>query len=84
MALHLKVPIVPVYISGAYQSMPKGSNFPKKQQLQVSYGKPIDIKAYQAKKSQTDKEIIYNEIAQEAYAAVKELQASLNPSSPDK
>ena len=81
MALNFKVPIVPVYISGTFQSMPKGSHLPRKQHLQVIYGKPIDIKTYLEKQSSTDKDIIYNEIGQKTYAAVKDLQAGLNQKS---
>lgn len=41
MSKELKVPIVPVCISGAYEAMPKHSKFPRPHKVEVSYLKPI-------------------------------------------
>jgi 1-acyl-sn-glycerol-3-phosphate acyltransferase len=35
------VPVVPAYISGSYQILPKGSKFPKLKRLTITYGEPI-------------------------------------------
>lgn len=40
-AMRLKLPIVPAYISGTYAAMPKGKIFPKPKAISVTIGKPI-------------------------------------------
>jgi 1-acyl-sn-glycerol-3-phosphate acyltransferase len=47
MALRLQVPIVPVYIDGAYQALPKGKLFPRSHPIRVTFGKPIEFMADQ-------------------------------------
>jgi 1-acyl-sn-glycerol-3-phosphate acyltransferase len=47
MALRLQVPIVPVYIDGAYQALPKGKLFPRSHPIRVTFGKPIEFTADQ-------------------------------------
>ena len=36
-----QVPIIPVYIKGSYQALPKGQNFPRPSSISVSFGSPI-------------------------------------------
>ncbi len=36
-----QVPIIPAYIKGTYQVLPKGQNFPKKHPIQIVFGKPL-------------------------------------------
>jgi len=40
-ATELKIPIVPVYINGTYQSLCKGKNFPRRSQITITIGNPI-------------------------------------------
>lgn len=40
-ALELAMPLIPVYINGAYQSLGKGQRFPKLGKISVRIGKPI-------------------------------------------
>jgi 1-acyl-sn-glycerol-3-phosphate acyltransferase len=40
-ATRLGIPIVPVYIEGAYQALPKGHLFPRKRPIRVTFGQPI-------------------------------------------
>lgn len=35
------VPIIPAYIKGTYQVLPKGQNFPRKHPVQIVFGKPL-------------------------------------------
>ena len=37
----LKLPIIPVYIKGTYDSMPKGKSFMRPRRLQATIGQPI-------------------------------------------
>ena len=36
-----QVPIIPAYIKGSYQALPKGQNFPRPSSISVSFGSPI-------------------------------------------
>ena len=44
LAYHLKLPIVPAYIQGTFEAMPKGNNFIKPKKINVSFGDPIWVK----------------------------------------
>ena len=36
-----QVPIIPAYIQGAFQVLPKGQNFPKKHPITIAFGEPL-------------------------------------------
>ncbi len=36
-----QVPIIPTYIQGAYEVLPKGQNFPRKHPIQIVFGEPL-------------------------------------------
>jgi long-chain acyl-CoA synthetase len=40
----LHIPLVPVRLSGTYESMPRGSRFPRREKLGISIGPPITTK----------------------------------------
>ena len=42
-----QIPLIPVYIHGAYQAYPKGIFFPFPRSVHVFYGKPIEVKEYE-------------------------------------
>lgn len=46
LAWELQIPIVPAYIKGAYDCLPKGKTWPKKGKITVSFGPPIVMKDY--------------------------------------
>ena len=37
------VPIIPAYIEGTYQALPKGQNFPKRHPVRIIFGEPITL-----------------------------------------
>ncbi|MFM7201324.1 MAG: AMP-binding protein [Myxococcota bacterium] len=41
MALKFQVDVLPIYLKGAYDAMPKGAFFPKKRRLEVRIGAPV-------------------------------------------
>lgn len=45
LALAAGVPVVPTYIDGTFESMPKGSKLPKRRRVTVRFGPPISIDA---------------------------------------
>ncbi len=49
LALKLNVPIVPMYIIGAYQALPKGQRLPRRHPIRVICGAPLYISPYKAK-----------------------------------
>jgi 1-acyl-sn-glycerol-3-phosphate acyltransferase len=59
-ATRLGIPIVPVYIEGAYQALPKGRLFPHKRPIRVTFGQPIfgpsiDVSRYPSQPMMTDR-----------------------------
>ncbi len=38
-----KAPVIPTYIEGTYQSMPRGGIFPKRARIKVHYGPPVPL-----------------------------------------
>ncbi|MFQ5933672.1 MAG: 1-acyl-sn-glycerol-3-phosphate acyltransferase, partial [Dehalococcoidia bacterium] len=42
-------PVVPTYIQGTYESMPKGSSFPKRHKVTVRFGPPIPSEPYRSR-----------------------------------
>jgi long-chain acyl-CoA synthetase len=73
LAMELGVPIIPAYISGSYQALPKGSIFPKKHPIRVTFGPLIDIEQYQAQKTRNTGRIIYQSIVDDVYSNIKSL-----------
>jgi 1-acyl-sn-glycerol-3-phosphate acyltransferase len=73
LALHLNVPIVPVYIKGAGKAMPKGAKFPVPAKISVSFGGPIYPDQLDMGHLRTDYEK-YVYISSAAFAAVKKLK----------
>ncbi len=72
-AYELDLPIVPAYISGTGEALPKGKNWLSKAKITVNFGKCLDMKTYK-----TDKEIsspyqIYKKITQDLQNYVEQL-----------
>lgn len=68
-ASRLALPIVPVYIHGASEALPKGRIWPRRRRVFVCFGEPIDPKGYHAA-SGTHREI-YPRIAADVFRAIK-------------
>ncbi len=43
LALHYNVDVLPMYLEGTYDALPKGSMFPKRKELKVRIGPPIEL-----------------------------------------
>ena len=74
-ARRLGIPIVPVYIHGAFESLPKGRRWPRRRRLYVCFGSTIDPKAYDSKVE--DRRSLYPRIADEIYLAIVTLREQL-------
>ncbi|MFM7423427.1 MAG: lysophospholipid acyltransferase family protein, partial [Elainella sp.] len=74
LALQLQVPIVPVYLEGTYQALPKGQLLPQRHPIQVSFGQPLEVKSNPT----ADREAC-QAIADQARTAILQLKASRQP-----
>lgn len=74
LAYETGVPIVPAYIGGTYQALPKGRNLPRKSRIQVIFGEPITLTSSQIREMDTMNEV-YREIAEEVRSKIEALRA---------
>ncbi|MCM8787092.1 MAG: AMP-binding protein [Candidatus Omnitrophica bacterium] len=65
LAFDLNIPIVPVYIEGAYKALPKGRIFPRPYKIKVYFGKPIYIDKYKQLEDKMLNYQIYEKITQD-------------------
>ena len=69
-----QVPIIPAYIKGSYQALPKGQNFPRPSSISVSFGSPIRPTANDILKSGNAHQK-YRKIASQVRDAIITLQS---------
>ena len=70
LALKLNVPILPVYIVGTYQALPKGQCFPRRHPIQVHFGSPVEMAAYLARQGEMSDRQLYQEIVDDVSQAI--------------
>lgn len=70
---HAQAPVIPCYIDGAAQALPRGTHFPSPKKIRVIYGKPLTFAHIQ----HPDKRAAYTQIATDVMAAIAELKNSL-------
>lgn len=66
-----QVPIVPVYVHGSYEILPKGIKFPRFKKLTVSIGKPLDFETLYLMKGNGE---VYQTISDQVMHAITELK----------
>jgi long-chain acyl-CoA synthetase len=76
LALELGVPIVPAYIRGTYNALPKGRNLPRRHPIEVVFDTPIDMAAYQDRKGRETNYDLYREITQQARLTIEQIRDS--------
>jgi 1-acyl-sn-glycerol-3-phosphate acyltransferase len=74
-ASYLGLPVVPVYIHGAYDALPKGHKWPRRGRIHVSFAKPFYPQSYRL--LGLKRREIYARLAQDVSAAISELQTEL-------
>ncbi len=72
MALELDVPIIPAYIHGTFQSMPKGKHFPRRGRVDIYFGQPILMNPYRGNGTRRFNDV-YRQIAADVQQAVSHL-----------
>ncbi|MCG9129268.1 AMP-binding protein [Candidatus Poribacteria bacterium] len=73
-----QVPIIPTYIKGTFQVLPKGQNIPKKHPVQIVFGKPLYLDVSQSPEDIGDNAEIYQQFLAELENRVAELGKELN------
>ncbi|RUT07252.1 hypothetical protein DSM106972_025130 [Dulcicalothrix desertica PCC 7102] len=74
LALKLNVPIIPVYIQGSYQALPKGNLFALHSPIKVICGAPIEVSAYKAKLREFTESEVSQLIANDLQTTIIQLQ----------
>ena len=74
LAMKLNVPIIPAYVRGTYEAMPKDKHFPKKFPVRVTFGFPLEFDRDRLSNNSISDRIIYQNIVRDVYAAVQKLK----------
>ncbi|MBM3253129.1 MAG: AMP-binding protein [Candidatus Omnitrophica bacterium] len=70
----LKIPIVPTYIEGSYNALPKGKKFPTSCQIKVYFGAPIYPDRYKKSSEELNYEL-YKKISRDVKLAIIDLMS---------
>ena len=73
-----QVPIIPAYIKGTYQALPKGQNLPKKHPIQIAFGEPLLFEGTKNTDDITGNSEIYQKFLTELETRVAELGQKLS------
>lgn len=76
LSFELDVRILPVYIAGSINAMPKGTRFPRPRKVTVTFGDPINPKDYAKFKGRKSNYDIYQMIIAETRNQVLQLKAN--------
>jgi 1-acyl-sn-glycerol-3-phosphate acyltransferase len=74
LALETGVPIVPAYIDGAFEALPKGAHWPRRHPVTVRFGPPLEMAAYQERRGEISNHRLYREIVEELRLRVEALR----------
>lgn len=72
-----QVPIIPAYIKGTYQVLPKGQNLPKKHPIQIAFGEPLLFEVTQNPEAITENSETYQKFLNELENRVAKLGETL-------
>ncbi len=73
-----QVPIIPAYIKGTFEVLPKGQNFPKKHPIQIVFGEPLLFEVSQKSEDITENSEIYQKFLTELENRVTKLRETLS------
>ena len=84
LALELGVPIVPCYIDGTFQALPKGRAWPRRTKTRVTFGPPVTMDRYRKVNGCADRRELYRRVAEDVRQVVEQLkQGRLVPALPE-
>ena len=73
-ANELKLPIVPAYIEGTYEALPKGRFFLKPKKVRIFIGKPIYPSQVRLQESNGTLQSAYNQLTEMLQETINELK----------
>jgi 1-acyl-sn-glycerol-3-phosphate acyltransferase len=79
MAMHFKVPVIPVYLEGLHNVMPKGQRKPRPSEVHVRLGKPISLEGVE---SVPDGTALLEQAMRELAGTVRREQPRVQPAAP--
>lgn len=65
LAFDLNIPIVPCYIHGAYEALPKGKVIPRARRIEIVFGDPLPVAGYKGLAPAMSKYEIYEKIVED-------------------
>lgn len=77
-AVQADVPILPVYIEGTYEALPRGKSWPRLRKIRVHFGPPFRPQEVMA--DGTEKREAYDSLAQEMMARIAQLRQATSGS----
>lgn len=80
LAIALDVPLVPAFVRGTYQALPKGKYLPKRYPIQVTFGSPLEFNHLRLDGGKSDRanRQIYHTIADDVFFAIQKLQKAMD------
>ena len=73
LGIELEVPVVPVYLRGTFESLPKGKSVPRPTRIEVRIGAPVSFEALKAEKGKTQPSDLYRKAAAHLRAKLEAL-----------
>jgi long-chain acyl-CoA synthetase len=73
LGLELEVPIIPIYLRGTYESLPKGRSVPRPTRIEVRIGPAVDFSALKAQRGNGAQTELYRKAAGELRARIEAL-----------
>ena len=74
LAYEANVPIVPAYVSGTYEALPKGKSLPRKSRIRVVFGEPVAPGFPEESATKANKRDNYRNIADEVRRRIERLR----------
>ena len=74
LAYEANVPIVPAYVSGTYEALPKGKSLPRKSRIRVVFGEPVAPGFPEESATKANKRENYRNIADEVRRRIERLR----------
>ncbi|HYF51148.1 MAG TPA: AMP-binding protein, partial [Planctomycetota bacterium] len=73
LGIELSVPIIPVYLRGTFESLPKGRALPRPSRIEVRIGAPVDFSTLKAESGRSTPTDLYRRAANELRARIESL-----------
>ncbi len=82
MAWETRAPIVPTYIRGTYDALPAGRFFPRRREVKVVLGDPLNMRHYAGNGDRMQRDELYRRIASDVRERIESLAGEQDAESP--